>query len=250
MELSQERLARVLNGRAFQYFAVLDSTNDQAQAWLREGAPNGALVIADEQRKGRGRKGRVWHTPPGVALAISFILRPPQTALHQVSMLGALAVSDLLTEIGARDVGVKWPNDVQLGGRKVCGILPEVIWNGDHLLGVVLGIGVNVRVDFSGTELERVAISIEHALSKTFDRADLVARLVARFDHWTVLLGSDAMFKVWKSRLNMLGKSVIVEQEGVRLTGTAEDVDADGGLHLRRPDGALERVLAGDVLPL
>lgn len=248
MELSQSALASVLKDRAFQYYDAVDSTNDLAQAWLREGAQPGAVVIADEQLKGRGRKGRIWHTPPGVALAVSVVLRPPQTALHQVSMLGALAVSDLLTETGVTDVGIKWPNDVQLNGRKVCGILPEAVWHGEQLLGVVLGMGVNVRVDFTGTDLETTAISIEPALGKTFDRAELIARLLAHVDHWALLFGSDVLFNAWCGRLNMLGKPVRIVEENTATSGIAESVDADGVLLLRLLDGSTRRIIAGDVL--
>src|SRR5690606_4117303 len=130
------------------FYERADSTNDLALAWLREGAPIGAVVIADEQLKGRGRKGRVWHTPPGVALAVSVVLRPPVDALHQVGMVGALAIADVCQQHVPDDVAIKWPNDVQVGGRKVSGILPETAWEADRLLGVVLGMGLNVRVDF------------------------------------------------------------------------------------------------------
>lgn len=248
MELSQSILASILQDRTFQYYDTVDSTNDLAQTWLRSGAQHGAVVIADEQRQGRGRKGRVWHTPSGVALALSVILRPPQEMLQQVSMLGALAVSDLLLAIGAADLGIKWPNDVQLNGRKVCGILPEAVWHGDQLLGVVLGIGVNVRIDFSGTELEHSAISIEAALSKTYERAQLIAHLLERVDHWATLLGSDVLFNTWRARLNMLGKPVRIIEENTTLNGIAEAVDADGVLLLRLADGSTRRIIAGDVL--
>ncbi len=248
MTLNAQTLAAVLGTRPFRYFDVLDSTNDLAQDWLRAGAPGGAVVIADEQRKGRGRKGRLWHTPPGVALAISVVLHPPQEALHQVSMLGALAIAELLDSLGAQDVGIKWPNDVQLNGRKVCGVLPEVVWQGEHLLGVVLGMGLNVRMGFSGTELEPTAISIEPALGRMVERADLIARLLTLVDAWAEKLASPLVFEAWQARLNTLGRAVIVDDEpGSPLRGTAEAVEPDGTLLLRLADGSVRRVLAGDL---
>ena len=128
--LSEDRLTQALKPRAVQYFASVDSTNDVALKWIREGAAAGAVVIADEQLRGRGRKGRTWHTPPGVAIACSVVMNPPVAMLNRVSMVGALAISDLIMGYEINHVGIKWPNDVLIAGRKVSGILPEAEWSG------------------------------------------------------------------------------------------------------------------------
>jgi len=248
MTLTQERLHTALAPLVFQFFTQAGSTNDLAIDWLKQGAPNGAVVIADEQLKGRGRMGRTWYTPQGVALALSVILHPPDEELPQVSMLGALAIAELCDQLGLSDIGVKWPNDVQVNRRKVSGVLPEVVWDGTHLTGVVLGIGINVRVDFSGTELAETAISLESALGESLDRVELLSYLLGRIDDWTGRLGSYALFAAWKARLNMIGNLVTVSNGDYGIQGMAQDVDEQGALLIRTPDDVLHRVIAGDIV--
>ena len=242
MTLSSEILQNRLN-RSFKFYESIDSTNDIAKTWLQEGAASGAVVIADEQLKGRGRKGRTWHTPPNVALALSVILHPDPQYLSRINLIGALSVYDLATSVGAKGVGIKWPNDVQIKGKKVCGILPEVVWDGNELVGVVLGMGVNVRVDFSETDLQDKAINLETAANKNLNRADLIVYLLKRIDMWYQRIASDALFMSWKSRLNMLGTRVIIED----LEGLAVDVEPDGALLVQDDFDVMQRVLAGDV---
>lgn len=243
MELTAANVQQQLAPRAVRYYDSVDSTNDVALEWLRAGAEAGWAVIADEQVKGRGRLGRTWHTPPGVALAVSVVLRPPEQHVSQVTMLGALAIYDLLEGVGVKDLGIKWPNDVQAQGRKICGVLPEAAWDGDRLLGVALGMGVNVRADFTGTVLEGSAISMEPALGRAVNRLDLLANLLERLDFWYARLGSAALFQTWKNRLTTLGRAVAINE----VRGLAENVDADGALLVRDAGGTIQRVLAGDV---
>lgn len=245
--LDETTLAAKLAPRPFQYHAQVDSTNDLAQAWLRAGAPAGAVVIADEQLKGRGRRGHFWHTPPGVALAVSVILRPERGALHQVTMLGALAIAETLTALGATQVGIKWANDVLLNGRKVSGVLSEAIWDRDRLIGAVLGMGVNVRVDFSDTDLAVKAISIEPALGIKVNRAEMLVTLLRRVDFWAAQLGTRALFQAWRSRLVTPGQQVTIMDDQTTISGTAIDVDEQGALLVRDADGVLRRVIAGDL---
>lgn len=242
-ELSAETIQQRLAPRAVRYYDRVDSTNDLALDWLRAGAPAGAAVIADEQVKGRGRLGRTWHTPPGVALAVSVVLRPEPAHLPQIMMLGALAICDTVAASGVSNAGIKWPNDVQVNGRKICGVLPEAVWDGDSLLGVALGIGLNVRVNFAGTALEHTAASLEPVLGRAVNRLEVLAALLERVDFWYARLGSAALFDAWKSRLTMLGQAVTVND----LHGRAEAVAMDGALLVRDSAGGLHRVLAGDV---
>lgn len=241
--LSQIQLEQALNSRPFRFYETIGSTNDAAMDWLNSSAPAGAVVIADEQRQGRGRMGRVWYTPPGFALALSVILKPPPETLNRVSMLGGLAVAELGEYLGVQNVGIKYPNDVQINGRKVCGILPEAAWDNDRLTGVVLGIGVNVRVQFEG-ELAQTATSLETALNRTVDRVALIAWLLERIDFWSTRLNSAELFHAWKRRLTTIGKSVRIDA----VHGTAIDVDSQGALLIRQDDGTIERVIAGDVM--
>lgn len=242
MTLSQERLSQHLDC-PFQYFDSVDSTNDIAKAWLQDGAIAGSAVIGDEQIKGRGRKGRIWHNPPNVAIAMSVILHPPVQYLSRINLIGALSVYDLAVHVGCDEVGIKWPNDVQVDGKKISGILPEVVWERGKLIGVVLGMGINVRVDFINTDLAEKAISLETVVDTSLDRSQLVAYLLKRVDYWTKQIETDTLFSTWKSRLNMLGKFIQVEQT----EGIATDVRPDGTLLLKDSDNKIQEILAGDV---
>jgi BirA family biotin operon repressor/biotin-[acetyl-CoA-carboxylase] ligase len=242
MELSsaglQERLQRPLR-----YYESVGSTNDLAKAWLLEGAPEGGVVIANEQLRGRGRNGRVWHTPPDVALAVSMILCPPRQFVNRLTMIGALAVYDLAVAAGCKQVGIKWPNDVQVDGKKVAGILPEAVWQGQLLRAVILGIGVNVRVEFADADLRDRAISLEVALGRRLDRAELLRTLLTRLDIWYAQIAAEETFQIWKDRLNMFGKRI----NGFRYAGRALDVTADGSLIIVGDDGRRRTVRAGDI---
>lgn len=240
MTLSQERLAHLL-AQPFRYYDSVDSTNDIAQNWLREGAAPFSVVLADEQRKGRGRKGRYWYTPPGVALAVSVILKPTPQQASKISMLGALAVAELCDHAGIAGVGIKWPNDVQIHGKKVSGVLPEAVWLEGDLLGVVLGMGVNIRVQFA-PEIAPIATNIEDEVAHRVDRAALIMYLLGRVTHW-MAQDSDALFAAWRARLNTIGQHVQVDG----IVGQAVDVELGGALLIKTDDGSMKRVLAGDL---
>ena len=241
--LSQKLLERRLT-RPFKYFDRVESTNDAAKVWLATGAPEGAAVIANEQTRGRGRKGRGWHTPPDVALALSLILKPDSALLPRLNMVAALSVYDLVRTCGCEDVGIKWPNDVQVNGLKVSGVLPEVVWEAGHLQGAILGIGVNVRMDFGGSELRHSAISLEDVVKRRLDRCELIASLLREIDHWYGRIASPTLLSTWKSRLNTLHQTVLVD--GVK--GVAVDVSCDGALLIRDEKGHIHQSGTSDLI--
>lgn len=229
------------------FYQSIGSTNDVALDWLREGGSAGSVVIADEQTKGRGRLGRSWFAPPGSALMLSVLLKPPVDDVGRVTMAGAVAIAELLEHLGAADVGIKWPNDVRLNGRKVCGVLPEAAWDGPHLLGVILGMGLNVRIDFAGSGLEDSAISIEPALGHFINRLDALKFLLSRVDEWAARLGSHSLYAAWKRRLVTVGQPVTVNAVDGLVQGRAEAVDEHGALLVRTGEGIVKRIVAGDI---
>lgn len=247
MTFTQGKLQEKLGGRPFRFYPKVGSTNDQAREWLAQGAPVGACVIADQQTQGRGRMGRTWETPPNSAIALSVILNPSADSLPQVMMLGALAVAETLTVLGAADVGIKWPNDVMLNGLKVCGVLAEAEWHEQALRGVILGIGLNVRVNFSGSPLAYTATSIETELGHEVDRVDVLAALLERIDTWSEQLGSPALFEAWRARLVTLGDRVSVTYGIHTYEGQAVNVLADGALVIEDASGTRHTIYAGDV---
>jgi BirA family transcriptional regulator, biotin operon repressor / biotin---[acetyl-CoA-carboxylase] ligase len=247
--LNEARLRAALGARPFRFEAQTGSTNDIARQWALAGAPPGSVVLTEEQSAGRGRFGRAWSALPGTALLMSMILRPrvSQEHLPRLTMVGAVSVADVLDDLAPGQVSLKWPNDVHLAGRKVAGILPEAIWQGEQLAAVILGIGLNVRVDFANTPLAERAISIETVTGTPVDRATLLDKLLRRIEHWSPYLGDSSLVEAWRARLETLGRRVTAMGAGDAISGQAVGVDENGALLLQSGDGAVHRVIAGEV---
>ena len=247
MTLNAQLVEMALMPRPVRYYETVESTNQAAAEWLQAGAAHGAAVVADEQTAGRGRQGRTWHTPPGVAVAVSVVLRDvlPEH-LAAVNAAATLAVTSTLQILQIADVSIKWANDVLVNGRKISGVLPEPIWNGDTLTGVVLGMGVNVRNDFSGTPLAEIATSIEACKQEPVDRAAVLAVLLFELDKYLAQLGKPQLWEAYRAQMTMLGEEVTLAAGDERLTGRAVDVTEEGAL-LVEVEGELVQAFAGDV---
>lgn len=252
--LSAERLQAALDERPFQFFETVSSTNDVARAWALSGAPHGAVVVAELQTAGRGRFGRAWQAPSGTALLFSAVLRPTTSLpTARYTMAAAVSVRSALLDLLKAEVNViklKWPNDVCLHDRKVCGILIEPLWRGALLEAVVVGIGVNVRVPFDDPELAARAINLEPFCPTSVDRALLLADVLKRLEYWSARAEGLALFQAWRAALSTLGQRVQVTDVGTgRLiaVGQALDVDEDGALLVRAEDGRIQPVFAGEV---
>lgn len=258
--LTEARLREALGDRPFRLFEEIGSTNDDARDWATAGARAGSVVVAELQTQGRGRFGRAWEAPAGTSLLMSVILRPTIAAAQfgQITMLAAVAVAEALEPLLMNPdmLRLKWPNDVQVAGKKVAGLLPEASWQGDHAEFVVVGIGLNVRVNFRGTALEPHATSIERyapPIMHPLDRTVLLGRLLARLEAWSAEIdaggiGAITLWQHWRERLNTLGAMVIARgADSQQISGEAVDVDRDGALLIREADGTIARVVAGEV---
>lgn len=244
-------------GRAWRSLARCRSTNDEAAAWARAGAPHGAVVVADAQEGGRGRFGRVWHSPPGENLYFSTVVRPPLSPREAppLTLATAVAVAEAIAEeLGASGVvELKWPNDVLQGGRKVAGILAEMTSRtapADRVDFVILGIGVNLNTLEFPEELADRATSLARGTGRAIDRDVFAASLCARLEIWhdrLVAEGPPPVVARWKSFARLFGRTVTVDNGRARVSGVAEDLDRDGALLLRREDGVVVRVVAGEV---
>jgi BirA family biotin operon repressor/biotin-[acetyl-CoA-carboxylase] ligase len=254
--LTPHTLRAALGERPFRCFDAVGSTQDVARDWALADppAPDGAVVIAEAQTAGRGRQGRPWYSPPGSALLLSAIYRPALAPeyVQRVTMAGGLALADVLSPLLGDAFALKWPNDGLARGQKLCGILCEATWLGDRLAAVVVGIGLNVRADFRGTDLAANATSLETALGRPADRLALLAALLPRLDYWVARAADPAIVAVWRARLGTLGRRVTVytapgQFPSPSYSGVAEDVDEAGALLVRLESGEIRRVLAGDV---
>lgn len=235
------------------YFDSTGSTNSEALQWAEKGAPDGALVVADTQTAGRGRMDRRWVTHAGAALAFSLILRPSDAeaeALGLFSPLGALAVASALAEDYGLPAQVKWPNDVLLHRRKVCGILVEAVWVGSEVQNVVTGIGVNVASEAVPPDDQVIypATSVEDALGRQVDRLELLRNILERVFAWRTRLGSPEFMQAWEAHLAFKGEWVEVKPPGQeRLVGKLIGLSPTGDLRLLSPAGAVITAAAGDL---
>jgi BirA family transcriptional regulator, biotin operon repressor / biotin---[acetyl-CoA-carboxylase] ligase len=237
------------------YFDSIGSTNNEALHWAEQGAPDGALVVADRQTAGRGRMDRRWVTHPGVALAFSLILRPTPAeaaALGMFSPLGALAVATALVENHGLPAQVKWPNDVLLNRRKVCGILVEAAWMGSTVQNVVVGIGVNVAPQAVPPDDQVIfpATSVEDALGSPVDRLELLRKILAQVFDWRARLGGPDFMQAWDAHLAFKEEWVEVQPPGQpAVTGKLAGLALAGDLRLTTPAGTVITVAAGDLRP-
>ena len=222
---------------------------DVARGLAREGAPEGSVVIAEEQNRGRGRFSRVWVSPPGLNLYMTVLLRPEKAQLPFMNMAAALAVYETVRGVTGIRPAVKWPNDVRIGGRKLSGILVETEFDGPRLDHALVGIGVNVNLDVSQhPEIAETATSLRSAAGREFDRSDVLHSVLSNLDRWySRVRAGRPLTDDWAATLETLGRQVELRWRDQALEGLAESVDDDGNLTLLRADGARVTVLAGEV---
>jgi len=251
---SQELLLLLRNAGvpAARWLDSTGSTNDEAAAWAAAGAADGSLVAADRQDGGRGRMGRKWVTRPASALAFSLVLRlseVEQRRLTLFSPLGAVAVADALETLGLRPE-VKWPNDVLLGRRKVCGILVEAAWLGEELQALVVGIGVNIAPDSvpPAEGLLFPAACVDEFLDQPLDRFEFLQRVLAAFFQRRVQIDQPVFLSDWERRLAFRGEIVVIHPPGESaVEGIVDGIDGQGNLRLRDEKGREQLVAAGDL---
>jgi BirA family biotin operon repressor/biotin-[acetyl-CoA-carboxylase] ligase len=227
------------------WFARVDSTNRLLLADAARGAPEGTVAVADEQTAGRGRLGRSWHAPRGASLLASVLLRPGVTPAQRplLTLAAAVAACDAVGALAAIDAGVKWPNDVVVGDRKLAGILAEAA--GDA---VVVGMGLNVHWDAFPPDLAATATACNLCASRPVAREDVLEAWLRAFDVHLARLGE--VVREAARRSATLGRRVRVQVAGEAFEGHAVDLDPDGRLVVRRDDGASVAVAAADVFHL
>jgi len=247
-ELISEGLDTRIIGREILYFPSVTSTNDVAKARASEGAGDGLVVIAGEQTAGKGRLKRRWQTPAG-NIALSVVLRPKTAILPSMIMLASLAVVRSTEAVTGLKAGIKWPNDVLINGKKVCGILIENDFRSREVNYCVIGIGINVALKpESVSEIQYPATSLSAEAGRDISRPDVIRRLLAEMDElYFSLSSSGSVFGEWRDRLVTLGTEVRVIAGDTVYEGIAESAAEDGSLLVRDKDGKLVKIVAGDV---
>jgi BirA family biotin operon repressor/biotin-[acetyl-CoA-carboxylase] ligase len=233
-----------------QYFAAVDSTQDEARAATRQGARHRSIFVADYQRAGRGRQGRTWVAGPGVALMVSVVFRDTTptpmpwrwTSLASVAL--AEAIEDVLPELRPT---IKWPNDMLLNDRKVAGILAETSWDGLELVAVV-GVGVNVNTELPDLALiAGAATSLRVAAGQAVDRGRLLHAFVQRMEAWLERPAAEC-FAAWQARLWGRGQRLRLVDLGREEEVVVLGAEPDGSLRVRLPDGTERRTTTGELI--
>ena len=238
-------------GKALRLLAEATSTIDVAKQWIGEGAPHGAVVIAERQTRGRGREGRVWASPAG-GLWMSLIVHIAADKAGRLGMGLAVAAAEAVSAETGCEVGLKWPNDLLLDGRKVGGVLgqTEGAFGGVATAVVSLGLNVNFSVDDLAQELKDIVGTLRDKTGESWSLARLIADVLARFeDMWPALAGEDGrrVMDGWRRRDVLLGKEVSLDVTGDVLRGRAAGIDERGALVIVT-DGIEQTVSAGEVL--
>lgn len=235
------------------HFDTAASTNDAAKVLGYQGAPEGALVVAEAQSAGRGRLGRDWLSPAGVGIYASLLLRPPlpPMELPQITLTAAVAVVRALTRATGVSVGIKWPNDLIMGKKKAGGILTEMETESDQIRYVVVGLGLNVNNQDFPPELEAIATSLWRETGRAFLRAPIVRAWLEEFeDLYQRFLAREfpEILEEWKQYTVTLGKWVTVRQGLNEFEGLALEVAPDGALLLKTAAGEVLRVTSGEIV--
>lgn len=246
---------KIFGKRGVHYLPTVGSTNIEAMQLAFADAPEGTLVVADEQTGGRGRQGRTWHSPSGCGLYASVILRPdiaPNEA-PIITLLTNVAAAEAVHEVTGILPVCKWPNDVLINGCKVAGNLTESFLSGDVVGHVVSGVGINVRPlpKKLVPDLRTAPCSLEEAAGKSISRVELLQAYLVRYEYWYLLVkeqGFAPLLTRWKELTDVVGKKLTVQVRGETVQGIVMDVSTDGMLVLRSEDGIEHRLFSGDIL--
>ena len=248
-------LKNIRLGRSIFYYDRIDSTNNQAKRLPPVQAQEGALIVAEEQSAGRGRLGREWSSAKGAGIWMSLLLQPqlPVAELPKLTIMTAAAVRRAVQDETGLSPLIKWPNDLVLDGRKICGILAEISGEIDSLSLVILGIGINVNQqtgDFP-LQLRESAGSLRLAKGEPVDRLKLLLAVLHRLEEAYLRVCAEGFSEVLKDCRSFsatIGRTVTVRAGTQNLTGYAETIGEDGGLKLLLPSGETATVYAGETI--
>ena len=255
----------------YYYKEITASTNDDAKELAENGAPHGTLVVADRQDKGRGSKGRAWETPAGTNIAMSLIVRPiaPSDKISMLTLIMGLSVaegieqclgdssSDRIDGIGGGEKSgcvaqIKWPNDVVIAGKKICGILTELhMDDANKIADVVIGVGINVNMTEFPKEISEIAGSVVSTTGVRLDRGAVVAAVMERFEEnyekYNSTFDLSLLKEQYEKRLINIGKDVRVIDTMKENEAVALGITEGGALIIRTKDGNTQEINAGEV---
>ena len=255
--LSKYELESRLNtewlGREIVYKEVTSSTNADVRRMAEDGAKNGLLVVADGQTLGKGRRGREWESPKGTNLYFSMLLKPNFSTdkASMVTLVAAYSVAAVIRENTGLDAKIKWPNDIVVGKKKVCGSLTEMSMERDYIHHIVVGIGINVNEEKFPSELEGMATSLKNEKGSIVSRANLLSDILLQFEtDYATFLEAESLKPFVDEYNKMLvnkGSLVKVLDPKGEFSGIAGGISEDGMLIVFKENGQIEKVYAGEV---
>ena len=237
-------------GREILYLDEVDSTNTAAKKAAENGAVHGTLVVSERQTGGKGRRGRAWDSPRGTGIFMTLILRPNMAPVHasMLTLVAALAVADGIRECTGAESLIKWPNDIVMSGKKICGILTEMSADPDCINYVAVGIGINVNMEEFPEEIRGVAASIFTETGKKTKRSLLISAVMAAFErYYEVFMKTTDMsglLEDYNGKLANCGRTVRVLDPAGEYSGTAIGIDREGELLVEMEDTTVRRVLS------
>ena len=234
-------------------FETIGSTNTEALNQAKQGAPEGLCVVARQQTAGRGRHGRVWISEKDTGLYFSILLRPKIETrfLPLLTLMSAVAISDVLKELYNFEPDIKWANDIHIKNKKICGILAEMIETKKGLA-IVVGIGVNLKSTNFPIELNRIATSIEEEIERNVNVEELLENLTKKISYYYEIFtgadGAETIRQEWtKHSSYAFGKKVRITLENETIFGETRGLEENGALRVEMETGEIKTIQAGDV---
>lgn len=250
-ELQKHRTSCWLGG-SIRYLETIDSTNAEAARLAEQGFGHGTLVVADHQQTGRGRRGRSWESPAGTAIYLSFLLKPKIHPNHaaMLTLVAALAVSRAIVQLTGKTAGIKWPNDIVMNGKKVCGILTEMSMKGNGIDYIVVGIGINANITQFDEALAGMATSLQLETGRQIKRAALIGAVCAQFEKlYEIYLETQDLQQLaqeYNEKLVNRNQSVKVLDPNDSFEGQAVGITAQGELIVDTLEGR-KYISSGEV---
>lgn len=240
-------------GEKIVYKELVDSTNSLAFKLALEGSPEGTCVVAEAQKAGKGRLNRVWFSPAGENLYLSVILKPRihPSNVYPITFISSLAVCDAVETITSVQPTLKWPNDVLINGKKICGTLLELSTEADMVKFVIVGIGLNINMKEKeiDEEIRQKATSLFAETKKIYERAYVCGILLSNLERYYLIFGQkgeEEICRIWENRAGIKGKYMEITQMDETYKGISEGLDSNGAL-LLNIEGQTKRIIAGDV---
>ncbi len=235
------------------YYEETDSTNLRAKEDGDAGAVEGTLYLADRQSDGRGRRGRKWESPAGSSIYMTVLLRPELSPVKapMMTLVMAVAVAKGIEEITGIRTGIKWPNDIVVNGRKVCGILTEMSTEVEHIHYVVIGVGINVNREEFPEELKQMATSLKNESKSSFSRGAIIHAVMERFEEYYQIFlerqDLSGIQELYNACLVNREREVRILEVGNEYNAHAVGINKEGELLVDTMDGERKHIFAGEV---